>query len=290
VFGTDTRPRPSSAAHRRKDEPGPTVREAGGISREVRLRTPPRFPAVVAAGQIYQRPRQGAAGQIGRDDVGAKSAEHPDGVPHGRHERSGADRLGAGWRENSASRRSRRSKVDRRCRFTIDSSLAEEFDHVLLPWLAQRQPIEGEVVPQTFVPLPVSAKGIARQDSLDLGTAGVHPPRRELAVLLDSFGRPRGIEGCLPRIAVAAAEHVVPMRGGDVPSYRVASEAIHPAFALFEVDGAAREVPVDDGVAPPVEVDALLADARRHQDERGERAIEGSANGAVAHIGVVAEA
>jgi hypothetical protein len=33
--------------------------------------------------------QQGAAvGQSGRDDVGAKSAEHPDGVPLGRHERA----------------------------------------------------------------------------------------------------------------------------------------------------------------------------------------------------------
>ena len=51
------------------------------------------------------------------------------------------------------------------------------------------------------------------------------------------------------------------MPRGDVVADGMAAVAVDSAFALLEVDRVRRRVPVHDRVAPPVEVDALLADA-----------------------------
>ena len=65
------------------------------------------------------------------------------------------------------------------------------------------------------------------------------------------------------------------MCGRDVLADGVTLVAIDASLTLLEVDGVAREVPVDDGVAPPVEVDPLLTDRRRRQHKRPERRVEG---------------
>lgn len=50
-------------------------------------------------------------------------------------------------------------------------------------------------------------------------------------------------------------------------------------LALLEVDGVGGEVPVIDGVAIGVEVEAFLSDGRGGEDKRAEGAIEGFADG-----------
>src|SRR4051794_18570262 len=50
--------------------------------------------------------------------------------------------------------------------------------------------------------------------------------------------------------------------------------AIDPALALLEVHWIRRCVPMNDRVTPAVEVDALLPNARRGEDEWPERAVE----------------
>ena len=65
------------------------------------------------------------------------------------------------------------------------------------------------------------------------------------------------------------------MSGCDVASHRVSAVAVDATFALFEVDWVDGGVPVQQGVAPPMEVDAFLPDAGRGQHEGPEGAIEG---------------
>ena len=62
--------------------------------------------------------------------------------------------------------------------------------------------------------------------------------------------------------------------GCDVLTDGVSAETVHPAFALFEVDGVRREVPVHHRMAPPMEVDSLLPDACRCENEWPERTVE----------------
>src|ERR1700728_3053394 len=58
----------------------------------------------------------------------------------------------------------------------------------------------------------------------------------------------------------------------------MAAEPVHAAFALLEVHRVGRKVPVHYCVAPPVEIDALLADTRSGEHKRPERAVEGVAH------------
>ena len=64
------------------------------------------------------------------------------------------------------------------------------------------------------------------------------------------------------------------VEAGNILADGVALEAVDPTFALFEVDGVAGKIPVDDGVAERVEVESFLAIGCRRQDERPERGVE----------------
>ena len=61
---------------------------------------------------------------------------------------------------------------------------------------------------------------------------------------------------------------------GQVASNRVALVPVHAAFALFHVYGIARQVPVDQPMAPRVKVEPFLSDRSACQHERAERAVE----------------
>ena len=52
------------------------------------------------------------------------------------------------------------------------------------------------------------------------------------------------------------------MSRADILSYRVALETVDAALPLFKVDWVGGKIPVDDGVAPPMEIDTLLPDGR----------------------------
>ena len=56
-----------------------------------------------------------------------------------------------------------------------------------------------------------------------------------------------------PRISSWGAQRLLAVRGADVLADGVALEAMDPAFALFEVSGVGGQVPVDKGMAPPVQ-------------------------------------
>ena len=61
---------------------------------------------------------------------------------------------------------------------------------------------------------------------------------------------------------------------------------VDAALALLEVHGVARKVPVDQAVAPRVEVESFLPDRRAGQQEGAERAVEGGSDGILADMGV----
>ena len=84
-----------------------------------------------------------------------------------------------------------------------------------------------------------------------------------------------GVEDRGPRVRDSRTQSRRPVSGRDVLADRVTLVAIHATLALLEVDGVAREIPVDDRVAPPVEVDPLLSDGGGRQHERPERRVEG---------------
>jgi hypothetical protein len=73
-------------------------------------------------------------------------------------------------------------------------------------------------------------------------------------------------------------EKLLPELEGDVPADGVAGVAVYPTFSLLEVDGVRRRVPVDDGMAPPVEIDSVLTHAGGCQDKWPERTAEGASD------------
>jgi hypothetical protein len=54
----------------------------------------------------------------------------------------------------------------------------------------------------------------------------------------------------------------------DVLPYRVSLVAVYPSLPLFQIDGIGRQIPVIDGMAVGMEVEPLLPDGRRGEDER----------------------
>lgn len=71
------------------------------------------------------------------------------------------------------------------------------------------------------------------------------------------------VVGGFPRVRFLRGHHAHPVAGRDVAAHGMAAEPVYAAFALLEVDRVGWQVPVHCCVAPPVEIDALLADTRR---------------------------
>ena len=66
--------------------------------------------------------------------------------------------------------------------------------------------------------------------------------------------------------------------------------AVNAGLALFEVDRLARQVPVNQAMAPGVKVQPLLADRGAGEHQGAERAVEGGANHVLADVFVVLRA
>ena len=60
----------------------------------------------------------------------------------------------------------------------------------------------------------------------------------------------------------------------DVAANGVPLVSVNTTFPLFQVDGIAREVPVNEAVAPGMKVESLLPDGRAGEDEGAKRAVE----------------
>lgn len=108
---------------------------------------------------------------------------------------------------------------------------------------------------------------------MDPRRSRINPPRRELSQPgLRLLG---GFECRPPCPRVRRGKHIFPVPFRNVLADGVTGEPIDPALPLLEVNRVRRKVPVDDGVAPPVEVDPFLPDAGRSEHEGGKGAVEG---------------
>src|SRR5690606_29887672 len=113
---------------------------------------------------------------------------------------------------------------------------------------------------------------------------GCNPAGNEIACSIRA-GRLGHVEQQLPRISGPLVPRCPQTRAavmGDVLADRMPLVAMDSAFALFEVDGVAGQVPVPDCMAPRVKVEALLADRGARQDEGVERRLEGISDRVVA--------
>ena len=77
-----------------------------------------------------------------------------------------------------------------------------------------------------------------------------------------------------PRIRDSWSQCRRPVSGRDVLADRVSLLTIHAALTLLEVYWIGGKVPVDHRMAPPVEVDSLLADGGGSENERPEWRVE----------------
>src|SRR4051812_3974859 len=73
---------------------------------------------------------------------------------------------------------------------------------------------------------------------------------------------------------ILARQRLDPMRSGEALPHGMALIALNAALSLLELDGARRDVPVNDRAAVSVEVQPLLTDRRRHENPGPERTVE----------------
>src|ERR1039457_911444 len=157
-------------------------------------------------------------------------------------------------------------QVDARCARTIDSSTFQEVQEVLLARLPEGEPVEGEVILEGHDFRGIPAKRIVDELTLDPERAGIDPVGRELAEMGGLVAG--GVVSGFPWVRFLRGHHADPVAGRDVAAHGMAAEPVDAAFALLEVHWVGRQVPVHNCVAPPVEIDALLADTRRGEHKR----------------------
>ena len=96
-----------------------------------------------------------------------------------------------------------RSQVDLElvdpCAVSSDATTPERRQHVLLPRLAERQPIERQRVLQPGPPVHVATQGEGHDPALELGVAGVDPVGRQVAQVAIIFCR-GGFEDRVPGV------------------------------------------------------------------------------------------
>ena len=83
-----------------------------------------------------------------------------------------------------------------------------------------------------------------------------------------------GFEDRVPGVLDSRCQRRRPVGGSDVLADRVPLVTIHAALALLEIYRIGGKVPVDHRMAPPVEVDSLLADGGGRENERPEWRVE----------------
>jgi hypothetical protein len=98
----------------------------------------------------------------------------------------------------------------------------------------------------------------------------IDPVRYEITDSAASIAR-GSVKQCIPWVRKAPVEPDKPVGGGDVLADGVTFVPMNATLTLLEVDGIGREVPVDDCVAVKMEIETLLADRGRGQNERPKR-------------------
>ena len=161
----------------------------------------------------------------------------------------------------------------------------DKLEQIILPGLSEDHAVHGQRPPERGHPVCVPRQRENRRVALNAGvTLREHPVRDESAVagkliVGELVGRIPRVEGFATRgRRPSMIQCLGPHHLGDVLPDGVAVIAVDPPFTLFEIDGVRGEVPVHDGVAIPVKVEALLPDGGGAEHERPEGGIERSPN------------
>ena len=138
--------------------------------------------------------------------------------------------------------------------------LAKAEQQIFLAGLTENHPIEGQALLQPFEFSNLLAVREQRNAALHLGgTILADPIRDEIGAPIGlSLGR--NLKKGLPRIAapmhLGESSQTISFR--NILSDRMAFVAMNPTFTLFEINGIGRQVPMDHGMAPIVEVQPFL--------------------------------
>lgn len=156
--------------------------------------------------------------------------------------------------------------------------LAEAKKQILLPGLAEGKAIERQSLLEPPELLFVLAEGEEGDAAFDLGGTFFKNP------VGDEVGKPVRLLFCrnakkgLPRIALLTGKSAQAVMSRDIFPYGMALVALDPALSLFKVHGVGWQIPVDDGMASGVEIQAFLADGGRGQHKGLKGRVEGVAH------------
>ena len=140
--------------------------------------------------------------------------------------------------------------------------------------LTERQSIERQRLLQPVPSILVATQGKSHDSPLEFRIARVNPVGGEVAQPVVIFGC-GGFKDRSPGIVDCFGQRGRSVRSRHVLSDRVPLVAIHPPLTLLEVNRVAREVPMDNRMAPPVEVDSFLAYRGGREHEGPERRVKG---------------
>ena len=151
--------------------------------------------------------------------------------------------------------------------------------------LTEDDAVGGELTLEALERLDLGRVRELRDMALHLVFAGGDPVRHEVAGVGGAGGLFGELEDqasrCHRRDArTGSASGTVGT--GDVAADGVALVPVHAALALLEVHGVAREIPVDEAVAPGVEVEPFLPDRGAGEHEGAEGTVEGGSDGILA--------
>ena len=169
-----------------------------------------------------------------------------------------------------------------------EEGLVEQRQKFFLARLTEDDAVGGELTLEAVERLDLCRVRELRDVALHLVFAGSDPVRHQVAGIVGAGGPLGELEDQAPDVITGAPgpECVQAVGSGDVTADGVALVPMDAALALLEVHGIARKVPVDEAVAPGVEVEPFLPDGRTGQHEGPEGAVESGSDGILADMDV----
>ena len=169
--------------------------------------------------------------------------------------------------------------------------MVEKRDQLLLAGLAEGDTIGGKLALQPLECIDFRRVWEQRDMALNAVLAIGDPLWDEaIFMFVVRLRRPLGKLKDQPPDVIAGLpgrEGVPAVGGGDVAADGVPLVPMDTALPLFEIDRIARKIPVDQSVAPGVEVEPLLTDGRTGQDKRTERTVEGRSHRVLADVLII---
>ncbi len=151
--------------------------------------------------------------------------------------------------------------------------LAKAEQQVLLAGLTKNHPIKGQALLQSFELPNLLAVREQRNAALHPGGTILEDPIRDEIGMPIGLSLGRDMEKDLPRITflkrLGESSQTISFR--DILSDSMAFITMNPTFALFKINGIGRQVPMDHGMAPSVEVQPFLTYRGRRQNEGTKR-------------------